>query len=191
MNKRNIAVFASGSGSNFAAIANAAITGRINANISLLVCDKPGAKVIARAKTLGIPTLVCDPKGFPSRDAHEMHILTALRKAGVEFIVLAGYMRIIGQPLLTAYGGKITNIHPSLLPDFPGINAIKRAFESGATKTGVTVHYIDEGVDTGPVIAQVEVDILPDDTHETLETRIHEAEHELYVDVLKGLFAGG
>jgi len=185
---KNIAIFASGNGSNFEAVATAAISGRINTKISLLVCDKPEAKVITRARQLDVPVLVCSPQDFPSRAAHERQILAALKKANVEFIVLAGYMRIVGETLLCEYGGKIVNIHPSILPDFPGMNAIEKALVSGASYTGVTVHYVDEGVDTGPIIAQRRVDILPGDTLETLEERVHQTEHELYVDVLRDLF---
>jgi len=184
---RNIAIFASGSGSNFEAIAVAIKKGEINANLVLLVCDKPEAKVISRAKRLGVPVFICDSKEFENRADHESHILSALKAAKVDFIALAGYMRIIGDTLLNAYAGKIVNIHPSILPAFPGLDAIASAFKSGAKKTGVTVHYIDEGVDTGPIIAQRQVDILPGDTLETLEERIHKAEHELYVEVLKKL----
>jgi len=186
-NVKNIAIFASGNGSNFEAVTAAAIGGKINAKVSLLVCDKPEAKVIARAARLGVPVLMCNPKDFQNRAAHEAHILAALKETGVDFIVLAGYMRIIGNTLLGAYGGKIINIHPSMLPDFPGMDAIGKAFTSGASYTGVTVHYIDEGVDTGPVIAQQRVEILPGDTLETLEERVHRVEHELYVEVLKRL----
>ena len=184
---KNIAIFASGNGSNFKAIAAAAISGKINANISLLVCDKPEAKVISRAGRLGVPVFVCSPKDFPNRTAHESRILAALKEAGAEFVVLAGYMRIIGKTLLGEYGGRIVNIHPSMLPDFPGMDAIAKAFASGAGYTGVTVHYIDEGVDTGPIIAQRQVEILPGDTPESLEERVHKVEHELYVEVLKDL----
>ncbi|MCL2378171.1 MAG: phosphoribosylglycinamide formyltransferase [Defluviitaleaceae bacterium] len=184
---KNIAVFASGNGSNFEAVAAAAANDKINAKVSLLVCDKPEAKVITRAARLGIPVFICSPKGFANRAAHERQILAALKEAGAEFIVLAGYMRIIGKTLLCEYGGRIVNIHPSMLPDFPGMDAIAKAFESGASHTGVTVHYIDAGVDTGPIIAQRRVDILPGDTLETLEERVHQVEHELYVAVLKGL----
>ncbi|MCL2404962.1 MAG: phosphoribosylglycinamide formyltransferase [Defluviitaleaceae bacterium] len=185
---KNIAIFASGSGSNFEAVATAAISGKINAKVSLLVCDKPEAMVILRAKRLGVPVFVCNSKDFANRAAHEGHILAALKDAGVEFIVLAGYMRIIGKTLLGAYSGKIINIHPSMLPDFPGMDAINAAFSSGASYTGVTVHYIDEGVDTGPIISQRRVEILPDDTLETLEEKVHKVEHELYVNVLVDLF---
>jgi len=186
---KNIAIFASGSGSNFEAIAIAIKNGEINACLTLLVCDKPEAKAISRAKRLGVPVLVCDSKEFTSRADHESHILTALKAAKVDFIALAGYMRIIGDTLLNAYSGKIVNIHPSMLPAFPGMDAIASAFKSGAKKTGVTVHYIDEGVDTGPIIAQRQVDILPNDTIETLEDRVHIVEHELYVEVLKNLMS--
>ena len=185
---KNIAIFASGSGSNFEAVAVAAIRGEIAANISLLVCDKPEAKVIERAARLGVPAFVLSPQGFASRAEHEMQILAALKDAGVEFIVLAGYMRIIGETLLGAYGGRIVNIHPSMLPDFPGMDAIAKAYASGAGHTGVTVHYVDAGVDTGPIIAQRRVEILPDDTLETLEERVHRVEHELYVEVLRNIF---
>lgn len=186
---KNIAIFASGNGSNFEAIARAAINGEINTKISLLVCDKPQAMVITRAKGLDIPVFVCNPADFPSRAAHEQKILATLEAAQVDFIVLAGYMRIIGEVLLNAYGGRIVNIHPSMLPEFPGLNAIEKAFSGGATTTGVTVHYVDSGVDTGPIIAQEIVNILPDDTLETLEARVHEIEHKLYVRVLRTIFA--
>jgi len=179
-----IAVFASGNGSNFEAIAKAVINGKINAKLSLLVCDKPGAKVLNRAARLGVPVFVSCPKDFDSRETYEAHILTALDNAGAKFIVLAGYMRIVGQTLLDAYESKIINIHPSLLPEFPGLNAIARAFEAGRAQTGVTVHYVDAGVDTGEIIAQETVDILPEDTLEALEARVHVVEHRLYVDVL-------
>ena len=185
---KRIAIFASGSGSNFEAIATACINGQINAKVSLLVCDKPEAKVLARAERLAVPTFVCSPQDYPNRAAHEEQILAALDNAGAKFIVLAGYMRIIGKTLLSAYGGRIINIHPSLLPAFPGLDAIGKALASGADCTGVTVHYIDEGVDTGPIIAQRLVGILQGDTAETLEERMHKAEHELYVEVLQGLF---
>ena len=184
---KNIAIFASGNGSNFEAIAAAASRGEINARVALLVCDKPGAKVITRAARLGVPAFVLSPKGFASRAEHEQLILAALKGAGVEFIVLAGYMRIIGKTLLEAYGGRIVNIHPSMLPAFPGLDAITKAYASGASHTGVTVHYVDAGVDTGPIIAQRQVEILPCNTLETLEERVHRVEHELYVEILRNI----
>ncbi|MCL2572736.1 MAG: phosphoribosylglycinamide formyltransferase [Defluviitaleaceae bacterium] len=178
---KNIAIFASGNGSNFEAIA----TANINAKIKLLICDKPGATVIARAERLGIPALIYNPKDYPNRAAYEEQILTNLKDAEAEYIFLAGYMRIIGSTLLEAYEGRIINIHPSLLPEFPGLDAISKAFSSGVKQTGVTIHYVDAGVDTGPIIAQEAVDILPGDTLEALEARIHQVEHKLYISVLK------
>jgi len=186
---KNIAIFASGNGSNFEAVALACKNGEINARAVLLICDKPDAVVIKRAKNLNIPVFVCSPAAFPTRAAHEGHILDALDDTGIDFIVLAGYMRIIGKPILDEYEGRIVNIHPSLLPAFPGLDAIKKAFESGVSQTGVTVHYVDAGVDTGPIIAQKPVDILPGDTLENLEARVHETEHRLYVSVLREIFA--
>jgi len=187
---KKIAIFASGNGSNFEAVATAVQNGQINAEVALLVCDKPQANVITRANRLGVPTFICNPKDYPNRAAYESRVLMALQDAHVEFIALAGYMRIVGKVLLNAYGGKMVNIHPSMLPDFPGLEAIAQAYESGATKTGVTVHYVDAGVDTGPIIVQEAVDILPDDTLESLEARVHEVEHRLYVAVLKNIFEG-
>ena len=186
---KNIAIFASGNGSNFEVITKAVQQGEISANIVLLVCDKPKAAVITRAKNLSIPVYVCDPKDYPNRAAHENQILTVIKN--VDFIVLAGYMRIIGEVLLSAYEGRIINIHPSLLPDFPGLNAIEAAFNAGVRQTGVTIHYVDAGVDTGPIIIQEEVTILPEDSLETLEARVHEVEHRLYVGVLKKLLRDG
>ena len=172
---KNIAIFASGSGSNFEAIVHAINRGEINAKVSMLVCNKPKAKVISRAKRLGIPV-------------NEDFSAASLKEAGVAFIVLAGYMRILSPEFVKAYEGRIVNIHPSLLPAFPGLHAIPKAYESGAKTTGVTVHYVDEGVDTGPIIAQEIVEILPGDTLESLESKIHEVEHKLYISVLKELF---
>ncbi|MCL2360553.1 MAG: phosphoribosylglycinamide formyltransferase [Defluviitaleaceae bacterium] len=184
---KNIAIFASGNGSNFEAIAKAVKSGEINANISLLVCDKPEAKVTSRAGRLSVPIFVCDSKDYPNRAAHESRILSALEDAGVEFIVLAGYMRIVGKTLLDTFEGRIINIHPSMLPDFPGLDAIEKAFSADVKQTGVTIHYIDSGVDTGPIVVQEMIDILPEDTLESLEARVHEVEHRLYVKVLKDL----
>ena len=182
---KNIAVFASGNGSNFEAIANAIKAGELRANIALLVCDRPEARVVERAKNHRVRVFSFSPKQFNTKADYEMRILEALYEAQVEFILLAGYMRIIGETLLNPYDGRIINIHPSLLPAFPGKDAIAQAFDSGVSETGVTVHYVDAGVDTGPIIAQCRVTVLPTDTLELLEKRIHQAEHTLYVQTLK------
>ena len=183
-----IAIFASGNGSNFEAIVTAAQSGKLRVNPTLLVCDKPGAGVISRAESKGVEALVVSPKAYPDMAACEADILAELQKRDIRFLVLAGYMRLVGKTLLGAYPNQIVNIHPSLLPLFPGTDAIRRAYESGALETGVTVHYVDEGMDTGPVIAQHRVPIEKDDTLKSLEEKIHKAEHQLYIETLQDLF---
>ncbi|WLR54906.1 phosphoribosylglycinamide formyltransferase [Mesobacillus subterraneus] len=187
---KKIAIFASGSGSNFQAIAVAAQAGTLNVEISLLVCDKPGAFAVDRAEMLGIPALVISPKSYPSKADYEGEVLQKLAGLEVDMIVLAGYMRLIGPTLLEAFEGKIVNIHPSLLPAFPGKDAIGQALAAGVEKTGVTIHYVDEGMDTGPIIASVSVKITPDETRETLQKKIQRIEHSLYPDVLEELLNG-
>ena len=182
---RQIAIFASGSGSNFEAIALAAQTGVLNAKISLLVCDRPNAYVITRAERLGIPAFSFSPSQYAGKAAYETAILEQLHTRNVTFIALAGYMRIVGETLLRAYPNQIVNIHPSKLPDFPGKDAIARAYESGAPETGVSVHYVDAGIDTGPVIAQRTVEIAQTDTLESLTEKVHQVEHVLYIETLK------
>jgi phosphoribosylglycinamide formyltransferase 1 len=184
---RRIAVFASGTGSNFSAILNAVKKGQIKAEIALVVCDKPGARVIEKAEAAGIPTLILQPKDFPTKVAYEQKILDALKDYDVSFIVLAGYMRLIGKTLLQEFSGRIVNIHPSLLPAFPGLHAIEQAFNAGVKVTGVTIHFVDEGMDTGPILAQRAVSIEEDDTIATLEERIHAIEHVLYPETLAKL----
>jgi len=181
-----LAVFASGSGSNFAAIMEAIRGQRIQgAEVVLLVCDKPGAYVLERAASFEVPTFVFSPKDYPDKKAFETDILHQLEEAGVELIVLAGYMRLIGETLLKAYGGRIINLHPSLLPSFPGKDAIGQAYRYGVKITGVTVHFVDEGMDTGPIIAQRVVPVEEEDTLESLEKRIHSVEHELLPEVIQ------
>jgi phosphoribosylglycinamide formyltransferase 1 len=187
---KRIAIFASGSGSNFQAIAVAAQSGVLNAEISLLVCDKPGAFAVDRAEMLRIPVLVISPKSYPSKAAYEAEILQKLISLDVEMIVLAGYMRLIGPTLLEAFEGKIVNIHPSLLPAFPGKDAIGQALSAGVETTGVTIHYVDEGMDTGPVIASATVRIAANETRESLQKKIQRIEHSLYPEVLEELLNG-
>ncbi|MBM7704240.1 phosphoribosylglycinamide formyltransferase [Metabacillus iocasae] len=181
----NIAVFASGNGSNFQAIYDATQRGDLQANITIVVCDKPGASVIERAEKVGIPTLVCSPKEFASKAAYEQEIVKELATKKVEFIILAGYMRIIGEVLLKQYPNRIVNIHPSLLPAFPGKDAVGQALKAGVKVTGVTVHYVDAGMDTGPIIDQVIVPIGEADTREQVEHHIHFVEHRFYPEVLQ------
>lgn len=180
---KKIAVFASGSGSNFQAIIDA----QLKAKISLLVCDKPQAFCVERAKAADIPTFVFQAKDYADKEAYELEILHTLKEHGVELIVLAGYMRLIGPTLLQAFEGKIINIHPSLLPAFPGKDAIGQALEAKVKVSGVTVHFVDAGMDTGPIIAQRAIELSEDESKESLQTKIHRIEHELYPKVIQGL----
>ena len=180
-----IAVFASGNGSNFQAIAEAIASKHVDATLCFLFCDNPKASVIERAKKMGIPFTVFSPKNYENRAAYESELLKQLELNAVDLIVLAGYMRIIGPTLLTAYANRILNIHPSLLPSFPGKSSIQDAFEANEKETGVTVHVVDAGVDTGPIIAQEKVAILPEDTIDSLEARIHQVEHRLFPQVIQ------
>ncbi|MGG4447683.1 phosphoribosylglycinamide formyltransferase [Brevibacillus porteri] len=182
---RKLAIFASGSGSNFEAIVQAVQDGKLpGVEVALLVCDKPGAKVLERAERLGIDTFVFQPKEYADKAAFEQEIVAQLQKRDISLVVLAGYMRLVGDTLLSDYEGKIINLHPSLLPAFPGKDAIGQALAYGVKITGVTVHLVDAGLDTGPIIAQIPVAVQDADTAETLAARIHAVEHELLVEVI-------
>jgi phosphoribosylglycinamide formyltransferase 1 len=148
------------------------------------VSDKPWSRAVERARQAGVPVFAAEPKAFASKSAYEEAILLKLHEHGVDGIALAGYMRIVGSVLLQAYRGRIVNLHPSLLPAFPGKSAIADALSAGAKETGVTVHYIDEGIDTGPIIAQWRIPI-PEGIHiEALTERVHHIEHLLYPVVI-------
>jgi len=182
-----IAVFASGSGSNFEVLVERSRAENWRLPIVTLVCDRPQALVLERAKRLDVPSFVRSPKEFSSKAEYEQAILRHLREMNVEWIVLAGYMRLIGPTLLKAYPWRIVNLHPSLLPAFPGKNAIEQAFFHPVKVTGITVHFVDEGLDTGQIIDQAAVPIEESDTLETLTQKIHEAEHRLFPHVVKRL----
>lgn len=182
--KPKAAVFASGTGSNFQAIMDYE---DLKCEIAVLVCDQKEAAVIEKARRNGVKIILFDPKAYESKAHYEQELVHKLRAAHVTWIFLAGYMRIVGPTLLEAYENKIINIHPSLLPQFPGNRAVAEAFEAGVQETGVTIHYVDEGIDTGPIIAQEKVDIRTDDTFETLKSRIHQVEHQLYPRVINHL----
>lgn len=181
-----IAIFASGSGSNFQAIAESIERGELDANIGLVVTDKPGAYVCTRAQNFGIEVLELAPKAFENKAAYEAKIVEVLQQKNIEWVILAGYMRLVGETLLTAYENRIINIHPSLLPSFPGKDAIGQAMDHGVKITGVTVHYVDAGMDTGKIIAQGAVDVIDGDREKT-EERIHKLEHALYTSTLQQL----
>lgn len=187
MASTKIAVFASGSGSNFQAIHEAIEAGELHAKIALVVTDRPEALVVQRAERAGIPVLAIRPKEYVSKAEYEAVITQELQRLEVEWIVLAGYMRLIGPTLLSSFKEKILNIHPSLLPAFPGKDAIGQALSHGVKVTGVTVHYVDEGMDTGPIIAQRAVDVVEGE-RELTEKAIHEVEHSLYKETLNKLF---
>ncbi|WP_026585310.1 phosphoribosylglycinamide formyltransferase [Bacillus sp. J33] len=185
---KKIAVFASGSGTNFQAIIDASKQGELEADIVLFVCDRPGAYSIERAQNEGINQFVFSAKDFAGKAEYEEVMLQKLKESGAEYIILAGYMRLIGPTLLKEFEGRIINIHPSLLPAFPGKDAIGQALAADVKVSGVTVHYVDEGMDTGPIIAQEPVEINVDETRESLQKKIHEVEHKLYPKVLQNLF---
>lgn len=184
---KQLAIFASGTGSNFDAIVKSINYGEIPAKAVLLVCDKVGAPVIEKAKAQGIETFVFTAKEFASKEAYEAEILAALKKHKVEWIALAGYMRLIGDTLLKAYEGHIINVHPSLLPKYKGKDAIERAFEAGDKTIGITIHYVDSGMDTGEIIAQESIELTGDESLEDVTQKIHQVEHKLYPQTLAKL----
>jgi phosphoribosylglycinamide formyltransferase-1 len=185
-----VAVFASGGGSNFQAIADAIAEGRLQAELKLLVCDKPQAQVVERAAKAGIPAFVFRPKEYAGREAYEEEILRRLREAGVELVILAGYMRILTDVMVQGYWGRMLNIHPSLLPSFPGMHAVRQALDYGVKVTGVTVHIVDGGLDSGPIVAQRAVELHAGDTEDSVSERIHLIEHQLYPQVVQDIATG-
>lgn len=176
-----LAIFASGTGTNFETLQEKIQEHpELGIEVGCLICDQPKALVIEKAEGFDIPTWVHSVKEFSNKQEYEEAILEYLRDQKIDFIVLAGYMKIVTNVLLDAYPHKIINLHPALLPAFPGRTSIEDALAYGVKVTGVTVHYVDAGIDSGPIIAQEPVRILQGDTFETLAPRIHEVEHELY-----------
>lgn len=184
-----LAVFASGNGENFEQLVKASSDGRLTkAKIVLLVCDRENAKVLERAKRLNIPYYYVNPKDFTVKEDFEAKIVSLLQESKVDFIALAGYMRLIGPTLLAPFRQRIINIHPSLLPAFAGKMAIEQAIEAKVDMTGVTIHYVDEGMDTGEIIAQESLNIEKNDDAISLAKKIHVIEHRLYADTLEKIF---
>lgn len=177
-----LGVLGSGSGSNMQAILDAIDAGTLDARIALVLSDNPGAFILERAGKRGIETGVIDCRGFKTKFPEEAQLETAarLKEAGVELVCLAGFLRLVKRPLLAAFPDRILNIHPALLPAFPGLESWKQALDAGAAESGCTVHYVDEGMDTGPIILQESVPVFPDDTPESLHARIQVVEHRLY-----------
>lgn len=183
---KRLAVFASGRGSNFEAIVSACESGRINAEVVLLVCDRPQAEVVKRAEAHRVPCFAFNPKDYADKAAYEREITARLQESGVELICLAGYMRLLSEAFVRRYEGRIINIHPSLLPAFKGAHAIEQAFEYGVKIYGVTIHYVDATMDGGRIIAQQAIPYEGRDIAE-LETRLHAIEHELYIKTINKL----
>jgi phosphoribosylglycinamide formyltransferase-1 len=181
----NIAVFASGKGTNFQAIIQSVKKGFIKARLSLLVCDNPKAPALLKARRAKITTFLAQRKSFASGKDFEAAIVEALRQERIDLIVLAGFMRILSPGFVRRYQGRILNIHPALLPAFKGTAAIHDALDYGAKVTGVTVHFVDEKIDHGPIILQAPVLINHNDTRASLETKIHALEHTVYPQAIK------
>lgn len=184
--KLKIAVFASGYGSNFEAIAKACQSGELEAQVVLMVCDKPTARVNSLADELGVERMTFSAKDYASKAEYEAEIVERCKALGVELICLAGYMRLVGETLMEAYEGRMINIHPSLLPSFAGKYAVERAMEWGVKVYGATIHYVDSTLDGGKIIAQRAIPYEGDSIDE-LMAMIHPLEHQLYIDTIKKL----
>ena len=185
-----IGVLASGRGSNFEALVEAVEAGRAPAVVAALVTDRATAGALDVARGHGVEALFVDPGQYPSREAHEKAVIAALDERGVGLVCLAGYMRILGATFVRHFEGRLLNIHPSLLPAFPGLHAQRQALEHGVKVAGATVHFVDEGTDTGPIVLQAVVPVLPGDTEDTLSSRILAEEHRMYPEAVR-LFARG
>jgi len=192
MQKLRIGVLGSGKGSNFRAIRDAITGGRIEAEVAVVVSDVVGAGILQLADETGIKSVTVVDQRYKTRLAAEKEeeLVAILREARVDLVVLAGYMRMVKAPLLEAFPRRIINIHPSLLPKFPGLEAWRQALEAGEKTAGCTVHYVDAGMDTGEIIAWAEVPVLPEDTAETLHARIQVEEHRIYPAVVQRFALG-
>jgi len=182
-----LGILGSGSGSNMQAILDAIDSGDLDAEIVLVLSDNPDGFILERARKRDLPTDLIDCAGYATRfpDEEQENVARKLLDAGTDLICLAGFMRLVKQPLLDAFPERILNIHPALLPAFPGLHAWKQALDAGATESGCTVHYVDAGMDTGPVIVQAKVPVLPDDTPESLHARIQVEEHRTYPEAIR------
>lgn len=186
----NIAVFASGSGTNFQVLIDRVRDGYIPAKIALLVCDNKDARAIERAAKAGIETFILSSAGFKSREDYDSEIIKKLKDKNINLVVLAGFLRLVSGHFVKEYKNRILNIHPALLPSFKGTHGVKDALKYGVKVTGVTVHFVDDQLDHGPIILQEAVKVSDDDTEESLFKKIHEKEYELYPRAVK-LFAEG
>jgi phosphoribosylglycinamide formyltransferase-1 len=182
-----VAVLASGSGTNLQALLDDPVTGPA---VALVVSDRAEAKALDRARSAGVPAIHLDPRNHTSRELHDAALLELLRREAVDVVALAGYMRILSATVVREFWGRMVNVHPSLLPAFPGAGAVREALGWGAKITGCTVHLVDEKVDHGPIVAQEAVPVLDDDDEDTLHARIQEAEHRLYPVAVRALVEG-
>jgi phosphoribosylglycinamide formyltransferase-1 len=186
-----VGVLASGRGSNLQAILDATRLPDFPARVVVVIADRERAMALERAAGAGVPGVFLDPKAYGDREAYDAALLACLEEHGVELVCLAGFMRILGAAFVRRLRGRLINIHPSLLPAFPGLHAQRQALHHGVKVAGATVHFVDEGVDTGPIIAQASVPVRDDDTEESLSERILVQEHRLYPDVIRRLAEGG
>lgn len=187
---KKLAIFVSGSGTNMENLIRLIQKGSLEAEVSVVICDKPEAPAVEKSKKLGVEVFLVDRKKFPTKEAFEHEIMKAVDSKAVDYLVLAGFMRILSPAFVHKYRGRIVNVHPSLLPEFPGAQAINEAFDAKVKMTGVTIHFVDEGVDSGPVILQEKISVNPDDTLENLEAKIHQVEYRLYPEALRLLVSG-
>lgn len=190
MGKLRLGVLASGRGSNLQSIMDAAAAGKIKAEVAVVFSDNKDAFALERARKAGIPALHLNPRDFGSKEQYEKAVLKLLNEHGVQLVCLAGYMRIVGRVILDAFPNRVINIHPALLPAFPGLHGQQQAWDYGVKFSGCTVHFVDEGMDTGPIILQAVVPVYDDDTADTLADRILEQEHKIYPEAV-GLIAEG
>jgi len=182
-----VGVLVSGNGSNLQAILDAVGAGELDASVRLVVSNEPGAYALERAKAASVPAQCIDHREFSSREAFDEELASALKAKGVQWVVLAGFMRLLTPEFLEQFSNRVINIHPSLLPAFPGTNAIRQALQYGVKVTGCTVHLVDRGIDSGAILAQASVPVQDHDSEESLALRVHAAEHLLYVDTLRRL----
>ncbi len=187
--RKRFAVFCSGNGSNLQALIGACGDGRIRGELALVVSDRPDCRGVQRARDAGIPVFAFRPRDYAGKDAYERAIGDRLEEERIDLVVMAGYMRILSPAFVDRFAGRIVNLHPSLLPAFAGAHGIRDAWEAKVPETGVTVHLVDHGVDTGPILEQVRVDIRAGESLEDLEMRIHAVEHEVYPRVVDQLLA--
>jgi phosphoribosylglycinamide formyltransferase-1 len=188
--KSRIVVLASGRGTNFQAIIDASESGRLAGEVVGLVSDNPDSAALERARRNRIPQAVVERKSYPSKREFDCSLVEAVRQFSPDLVVLAGFMRLLARDFLDAFPGRVINIHPSLLPSFPGLDAQRQALDYGVRYTGCTVHFVDEGTDTGPIIGQRVVPVLPDDTEDTLAARILVEEHSLMVECINAVLTG-